>query len=252
MLFRYSIVAMLLLASQSLYATEIKGSPSELSNYLLDQRRIVTISGNAEIKAEADKAIVTLTIKTEDDKYSKALAKNRDIAKKIEQDLKQSGLKDSDIRLAKFSSTPDYGWFKDKPSSYAVNNDMKVTIHNNRQMQAVGKIVDGMKQVYLTRTEFEHSSKGQSEQDVLQKALRKIAQKKSLYERNLDMKLKAVRVMDQRTWAQSPAPQVPQKRGMVAMEAKMDSYSGPAAQGFGEMVYHASVSVEYVVNKAGR
>ena len=252
MLFRYSIVAMLLLVSQGLYATEIKGSPSELSNYLLDQRRIVTISGNAEIKAEADKAIVTLTIKTEDDEYSKALAKNRDIAKKIEQRLKQSGLKDADIKLSKFSSTPDYGWFKDKPSSYAVNNDMKITIRNSKQMQAVGKIVDSMKPVFLTRTGFEHSKEDQSEQEVLEKALRKITQKKSLYERNLGMKLKVVRVMDQRAWAQSTAPQVARKRGMVAMEAKMDSYSKPAAQGFGEMVYHASVSVEYVVNKAGR
>lgn len=248
MLFRYSVAAVLILASHSLWATELKGSPSELSRYLLDQRKIVTISGNAKIRAEADKAIATLTIKTEDDEYSKALAKNRDIAKKIEQRLRQSGLKDKDIKLAKFSSTPGYGWFKDKPSGYKVNNDMKVTVRNGRQMQAVAKIVDGMKPVFLTRTEFEHSKKMQSEQDVLAKALKKITQKKSLYERNLGMKLNVVRVMDQRAWAQSPAPQLARKRS-VAQEAKMDSYSEPAAQGFGELVYHAAVSVEYVAGK---
>ncbi|MBE9515780.1 MAG: SIMPL domain-containing protein [Proteobacteria bacterium] len=250
MLLKYGVVGVLLMAVQPLWATELKGSPSELSNYLLDQRKIVTIYGESEIKAEADKAIFTLTIKTEDDKYNEALTKNREMAKQVEKRLKSSGVRAADIKVARFSSTPGYGWFKDKPTSYEVNNDMKVTIRNNKQIQALAKIVDDMKKVFLTKTEFEHSQKEKSKLDVLDKALKQVTQKKSVYERNLGMRLQVVRVMDQRVRAVSPRPQRLAKRKRVASEAMMDSYpsSAPAPQGFGEMMYSASVSVEYVVS----
>lgn len=254
MLLKYSVIAVLFMAAQPLWATELKGSPSELSNYLLDQRKIVTIHGESQIKAEADKAIFTLTIKTEDDQYNKALAKNRELAKQVQKRLKASGVKAADIKVAKFSSTPGYGWFKDKPTSYEVNNDMKITIRNDKQIQALAKIVDEMKRVYLVKTGFEDSQKEKSKLDVLDKALKQVTQKKSVYERNLGMRLQVVRVMDQHVRAMSPRPQRLAKRSRVASDMAMESYpaSAPVPLGFGEMVYSASVSVEFIVSKGGR
>src|SRR5437016_3661199 len=67
---RIPIITSCLPAGCRLFAdTEIKGTPTELSNYLTGIPKNVVITGEAEVRVSADKAIVSLKVSTE----SKAL-----------------------------------------------------------------------------------------------------------------------------------------------------------------------------------
>lgn len=234
-------------------ATELSGNPDELSHYLLDQRKIVTLNGSATEEVEADTAIVAITVRTKESKLNDALQENEKARKAIKDNLQQAGIPGDRIKSSKFSSTPNYGWFKEKPSSYEISNEVKITISSEEQLRAVAKIVDAQKDVLMGATEFKDSQKEGNEQKALQKALGAIKSKQKLYEQSLGITLAPVRVIDQNVYAQG-APRIrPQARAyekmsdnataMVMSEAPMEQESAD----FGAIIYSANSAVEFVV-----
>ena len=59
-----TVVALLTLARASA-EPELKGSPAELTGYLAGLAKLVTVAGEAEIKVPADRATVSLRVRTE-------------------------------------------------------------------------------------------------------------------------------------------------------------------------------------------
>src|SRR5689334_6625266 len=107
--------------------TEIKGSPAELAQFLAGVPKMVTISGEGEIKKTADRAIITLKITTENKSLQEAMRLNQDIRAKIVDHLKTQNIPADRVQAAKFSSTPNFGWFSEKAKSYRIENSMKIT-----------------------------------------------------------------------------------------------------------------------------
>lgn len=248
-----TIILLLLMSSQAM-GTEIKGTPGELSEYLLVQRRIITLYGTAELKTEADKALVTLTIKTKEDHYKQALEANRTIRDKIRKKLIKAGINGKDIKFSRFSYTPGYGWFGDKPKSYEVKNDIKIAVLTEKQMQAVAGIVDTTKEAFLSNTKFEHTEKDKWKKKVLEKSLRDVTTKKAVYEKSLGLKLVPVRVVDQGIVELKQAPQRMSRarKAKVMFNSAAPSQIGEspdfsASGGFGETIYRANTAVEYIV-----
>lgn len=245
---------LLLTLSSSLYAaTELSGNPDELSHYLLDQRKLITLNGSATEEVEADTAIVAITVRTKEPKLNDALQENEKARKAIKDTLQQAGIAGDKIKSSKFSSTPNYGWFKEKPSSYEISNEVKITIGSEEQLRAVARIVDAQKDVLMGATEFRDSQKEANEQKALQKALASIKSKQKLYEQGLGITLAPVRVIDQGVYTQS-APRIrPQLRAyekmgdsapaMVMSEAPIEQESAD----FGAITYSANSAVEFVV-----
>ena len=162
-------------------APELKGSPDELSYYLLDQRKIITINGNASELIEADTAIMAITVRTKESKLNDALQQNEKVRQAIKENLQQAGVAADKIKASKFSSSPNYGWFGEKPSSYEISNEVKVTVNSEEQLRAIAKIVDGQKDVLLGGTEFKDSQKEGNEHKVLKKALSAVQEKQKIY-----------------------------------------------------------------------
>lgn len=247
-------LAIFSLGSPLVAATELSGNPDELSHYLLDQRKIVTINGNATEEVEADTAIVAITVRSKESRLNDALQENEKARKAIKENLQQAGIPGDKIKSSKFSSTPNFSWFKEKPSSYEISNEMKITIGNEEQLRAVAKIVDAQKDVLMGGTEFKDSQKENNEQKALQKAMSAVTSKRKLYEQSLGIALTPVRVIDQNVYAQN-APRIrPQLR---TMEKRMDGAAAmvmsaePLEQGesadFGAITYSANTAVEFVV-----
>ena len=124
-----SIVAVCLIvltaSSVALAEPEIKGTPTELSNYLIDVPKLVVLSGTSELKVQAESAIVMISVNTESGSLHTALKSNQDLRKQIIGILNKSGISPDKIVASRFSSTPQYGLFGKKPSSYISKKDFE-------------------------------------------------------------------------------------------------------------------------------
>lgn len=247
----YFTVVVLFFSQASMAAPELAGSPSELSSYLLDARKIIAISGAAETKVEANKAIVVLTIRNEARSLDAALQENEKLQQKVNQSLLEGGIGKDKVKAANFSSTPDYGWLKDKPKSYEISREVKVSINNAAQMRAVAKVVDRIDEVFMGTMSFEDGHKSANELLTLQKALDNILAKKALYEKSFAVSLALVKVVDQGVRPVYAAPRLRRtmKAGSFssAMQESNIEADSVASGPFAGITYHANAMAEFVL-----
>jgi uncharacterized protein YggE len=232
---------LLFLSTATIAEPSLKGTPQELQTLLLEQRKLVHISGYGEVKTNADRAVVSLMVKTNDSQLRTALEQNQRIREAIRKKLLAKGMSDSAIQFSRFSNTPNYGFFGDKPSSYDISNEVKITISRESSLNEIAGIVDSQDEVYFVGSNIEHSLQEQSKQQALAKALKNAMAKKDLYEVQLGLKLQAIKVSEQ---VAGPAPIV--LREKVRKQAYASSMGVTEAQHqFGEMTYRATVDVEF-------
>lgn len=249
------IMVLFLLPATAFSAPELKGSPQELQSYLLDERSVVVVTGSGEERVKADKAIVSLVVKTKDDKFRAALNKNSKIRNDVKNKMISGGIEKGKIEIAKYSSTPSYSWIGDKPSSYEISNEINVSIENEDQLVVIAEVVDTVNEVYFLKTDFKHSKKQESMTKALEKSLDEVNSKKQLYEKSLGVSLSPLRIMDQSIHEDIPAVYQVQRKSYASGSSpvsRMDvseSESGEGASGFGEVIYKARTQVEFVINR---
>ena len=112
-----SIVIQLTFVSNA-FATEIKGTPEELRQFLHPMPAIISLTANVERRVYADQAIVSIIVKTEEKTLSKAMQENTKLRDSLRNNLVTAGVSEKDIQNSKFSSSPQFGWFGDEPKSF--------------------------------------------------------------------------------------------------------------------------------------
>jgi len=238
---------------------EIKGSPSELKTYLSGLPGTVQILGEGEIKATADRAIISLRIDNENKSLAEAIKLNQTTRTKLAAFLKEQGIGVDRIQPAPFSSTQKTKVFSDKVKSHKVSTLIKITTHNEQEFQAVTKSVDQFDEVTYVQAEFEHSDKDTLKTRASEKACDDAERQKRAYEEKLAVKLVAKNIGGGRQAGALPAIK---RSGDSALG--FDWYLGsylsagvPAQQGanvdeetpFGELIFSARVLVEYSVER---
>jgi uncharacterized protein YggE len=222
----------------------IKGTPDELNSLLLERHQIINIHGNSEVEASADRAIISLVVKTSESRFRTALEKNRRIRDSLQEKLIQKGIPPENIQFSRFSNTPNYGFFGDNPSSFDVSNEVKITISKEESLSDIAAIVDAQDEVHFVGSSIEHSLEEQSKLEALEKAIENAMQKRDIYQRQLGMKLRALKVTEQHVGVM-PVQMLREKpmktlSSVVEMKPELQSH-------FGEVKYQATVDVEFVV-----
>ena len=198
-------LAILLSASISTGAfayTELKGDPNDLREFLHPRDKIVGIYAEAEKTAYSDKAIVTLIVTTEAKLLSDSLSKNSQIRTMINKQLTANGISADHIKSSKFSTSPQYGWFGKKPSSFRVVNRMAVSVTNESHLEIVASVSDSMQEVVIAGTEFEHTKKDEFATSVKEMAFAKAMKQKEFYEKSLGIKLKPIGISSEKQYQQ--------------------------------------------------
>jgi uncharacterized protein YggE len=243
-------------------ATELKGSPEELSGYLAGLPQIVSLTGEGEVKISADRAEITLKVTTENRSLHDALRVNQDIRGRLAAFLKENGFNADQIQGARFSSTPKFGMFSEKAKSHRVDNFVKITVRDEKEFQIVAGTVDRWPEVQFVGVEMQHSGKETIKSRAQAMALDKAAERRKLFEEKLGVKLVAKRFVD---FNVEPRP-VERNRQYYGLRYSTSSGdSGPGIQGgssptlaaaaretmdespFGELMFTARVTVEYAV-----
>lgn len=168
---------------------ELKGSPSELAQYLASVPRLVSILGEAEVKVPADRAVLTLRVTTENKSLKEALSANQQVRGKLAAYLQEQGLPADQVQAAKFASTPRHGTFSDKVKSYRIDNEVRVTTRGDKEFQAVASALDKWSDVTYAGVVFEHTDKEALRQKAVAQACDNASARKKTYEEKLGLKL---------------------------------------------------------------
>lgn len=252
------LIAFVLIAATTLSAEpELKGTPAELTSYLSGLSKLVSITGESEIKVPADRAAVTLKISTESKSLQESLRLNQEARGRVVAFLKESGFGTNQVQAARFSSTQKYGIFTEKAKSHRVDNFLKVTVRDEKEFQAVASAVDRWPEVHFLGIEFEHTNKEALKTRAQTQACDNAGERRKLFEEKLGVKLSAKRFSEA-----SVVPVQPDRKyydlgyasgpkfdkttsipGRAAGEGAMEDSGSP----FGELIFSARITVEYAV-----
>lgn len=172
------------------FATELKGTPDELRKFLHPEAHVVSLSSEVERRVYADQAIVSIIVKTEGRTLAKAMQANAKLRASLKASLMDASVNAEDIQNSKFSSSPQFGWFGDEPTSFEVVNRVAVKIDSEAVLQALAGITDQHKEMSIAETEFKHSTKDNVYREMKKEAMTKILESKAYYESSLQVSLK--------------------------------------------------------------
>ncbi len=249
----------LFLVSITVFAEpELKGTPAELAQHLIAIPRTVNLVGEGEIKVAADRAITSIRVVTESKSLQEASRLNQELRAKMLSTLAEKGVPAGRVQASKFSSTPKYGVFGEKPKSYRVENVVKITTHDEKEFQAVARLVDTTAEFRHESIEFERSDKDALKKQALEQAIDKATEKKRLYEEKLGVKLTPKNFEDVRAvgvTASGGRRMYAKLSESVAYDGKITGGLSESAEGnegslptsFDEVIFRAQVIVEYAV-----
>ncbi len=241
----FLIFSIFILCNAVFAEPEIKGTPNELSEYLKTLPETVVISTEATYEVQADSAVAIISVITENASLKKSLEQNQNLRNQIIAKLRNSGIGIQKITGTKFSSTPKHSILSKKPTSYIVENILKIVVSNDKEFQLVADIMDSNKEVYYRELKFEHTDREKHRLKVLDKAFDNIQEKKNLYEKRLGVTLTPKRFFDQKAPEYVLNEELRYKKSEYA--SKISSSTSGATPIFGELIYKASLNVEYIV-----
>jgi len=254
----YKLASLLCLTSiaiiQTAGATELTGSPQELENYLQSKTRAVTIRDVATETAYTDVAKITLIVTTDDRSLAASLEANAATRERIRLLLTDAGIDPENINSAKYSASPQYGWFGKKPASFEVVNTLEVKVDSEDHFQRVAEIADREDTIRFGSVEFEHSEEELYKHDVREKALEKVLADAAYFESKLGLTLSPVAFqfsdvgVDQQSGAMLEEVVVTAQRLGVRPSLSATPPAPPPT--FDEISYRISVQVTFEISPA--
>lgn len=243
---RKTAASIILLLSISVQAQpELSGVPSELEPFLNGIPKTVTFTAMAKELLSMNKAVIKLSVETESKQLSNALKENLRIRKIVRDKLESAGIDSSKIKESKFSSTPEYGFFDERPKSFKVENSLSIEITDEAQMIAVATVSDELEQVHYLGSSAELEDKPESSQELLEKAIMLVQNKAELFKSKLGVELKAVEFQEHLNALPADTDQNYRRQKVKSLY----SSSTNADTSFGQSTYYATVSVTYEVVK---
>ena len=250
-----TIIGVVLLAGFAASAEpEIKGTAPELAQFINGVPKAVMVTGDAEIRVPAHRAVLSLRVKTENKSLQEALRANLDLRGKLADYLKNLRIPAERIQASKFSSTPKFGIFSEKAKSYRVENVMRISVQDEKEFQNAASAVDKWAEVQFDGVEFEYADKELQKQSATAKACDNANDRKKIYEEKFNLKLTPSRFSEGEVEQRNAGPTnygLPRGGAYDSSVTPPPAPAGVAAEesvsSFGEMVYTARVTVEYSV-----
>jgi hypothetical protein len=254
------ITGIILLASFTSFAEpEIKGTATELAQFLNGVPKIIVVAGEAEVRVPAHRAVLSLKVVTENKSLQGALRANLELRNALADYLKGLGIPAERIQASKFSSTPKFGIFSEKAKSYRVENVMSVSVQDEKEFQGVAGAVDKWNDVQFIGVEFEYADKELQKQNAIAKACDNANDQKKIYEGKFGLKLTPVGFGQNEVMQRNVTPKnyygtrsygvTPVAEVAVSESIPEAATAGDSVLSFGEIIYTAKVAVEYTVQQ---
>jgi uncharacterized protein len=263
---RLAVLVWCCLAAVSVFAqAELKGTPAELALLLTNAPRSVLVTGESEVRVQADRAVLAVQINSTAKELGAALRANQQARSKFTKLLEAQGIGADQVKASKFSSTEKHAVFSDKVRSHRVSNLLKVTARNEKEFQVVADAIDNLSEAQYLGVEFERSDSEDLKNNAIAQAIGNANQRKLVFEEKLGLKLTVRGFWDP---AGAPPPGLGIQKNPTAGRAYgfdwylgnsglMGGYSDSGAivralqqreesgSSFGELTFRSRVTVEY-------
>lgn len=230
---------------------EMRGTPSELRQYLKPQPSQVVLQGHARSTAQSDLGHATVVVHTSGKDLASALRANALRREAFASALVQQGIDAKAIRAEKFSTSPQFGWFGKAPVSYEVTNRLTVTIADDRQLQAVAEAAGQSTETQFDGARFELSREAELHEAVRHQAFDDALARRRFYEERLGAVLRPVSF---RFYDGSAREVQGQLEEVIVTGARVPSARleapAQAVPTFDERVFEAFVDVTFEVDPA--
>ena len=250
-------LALMFTSPLSMADAEIRGNASEIRDLIYPIPQQTTLHGHAEETAYSDKAIISLTFKTEDEQLADAINENKQLRQEIITQLTSNGISPQEIHNAKFSNTPQKGWFGKRVTSHEVINKVDVGIFNDAHLTILAAVADEHDEIELTGTRFEHTEKEAFKLKVKERALEKINAEKAMYEKTLGVKLIPIGIgrislIDQPVRTRQMYMETEQAGSLSSLASAPLTDIMPVPISFDEVKYQANISVTFRIEEPGQ
>jgi len=140
--FRFSPIAALVLTS---LAPCSAAGPAQAQSATAAEPRLLSVSGEGEVKAKPDQAMLSAGVVTQGKTAADALAANSRAMNAVFATLKRLGIPDRSIQTSNFSVNPQYPEYNSKEPrrivSYQVSNTVSVTVD---ELDKLGPALDAL------------------------------------------------------------------------------------------------------------
>ncbi len=248
------------IALRTIAGPELSGTPDELTAHLRSLPGQITLSAEAELKVEADRADVILTLHNTDRSFRNALVQNQQMRSDIMAELEKCGLPTDRIHMSRFSTMPMQGYFTSKVKAYEIESRVTIQAISEKEIQAIAVLVDERDKVTLLSLTFSNSQKDTHTAQVLRQALAKVNRLKVIYEKELGITLVARAVGSQpseidmarrRSYAGKEVSGIssllPPAETTLVLHALAQREPEPDLSQFDQVVYTATVTVIFDV-----
>jgi len=249
-------VALSLFAVASAYSAEpeLKGTATELRQFLRTGNREVMLTGYSKQTVQADVGHVTVVVHAQAKDLTAAIAANMQRRETMTQALLSQGIDAKAIHAQKFSSSPQFGWFGKTPSSFEVNNKLTVDVSDERQLMIVTATGTNPPDLTIGEIKFEYSKQRELEEQARRAAFDDALAKKAFYEQRLGATLRPVSFQFSDLSARGVGGGQLEEIVVTGMRRNSlgasPSEADYAPPGFDEQKYEVSVTVTFAVEPA--
>jgi len=195
-----SILVLLLLVLTISTAVDIRNKIKE-GRYIgqeIESKNTITVSGQGEVYAKPDLAVIEFSVVTEKETVEEALNVNQERMNKIIKEFKDRGIKEEDLKTTTFNIYPRYEWHeasKWQPEGertlvgYEVRQSLQVKI---RSLEEIGEIIQqgteaGANQI--GNVQFTIEEKEELKKEAREEAIRQAKSKAQDISSQLDVNL---------------------------------------------------------------
>lgn len=170
---------------------KIEGSPSELTQYLNGIPSEISIRVLSEKSVKSDEAVVHFVVSSTEDSLKEAIEENRKVLSRVTSELIDLGVAREKVSSKAFSSLPSYSFYSSKPTSFTTKKTVSVKVSSEDEFLKVLAVLEDFEdKTRFLKLSFNFNDKEGIEKELLLKNLKKVAEKKAIYEQALGIKLK--------------------------------------------------------------
>lgn len=216
------------------------------------QQAFIMVTGEGEVQAAPDMAILDLTVLREAKTAREAMTDNNKAMTQVLAAMKDAGIEDRDLQTSGVNIQPTYTYPSDKNGlkapkiiGYSVTNGLTVRV---RDLNKVGDLLDKSIDLGINQSgglRFINDDPSKQLTDARKKAMENALEKAKVLTETAGAKLG--RVLEISEYSNSPRPIAMARTKMVAMSAEAAGDSVPVSAG--ENSYNVNVNVKFEITQ---
>ncbi len=231
---------------------EIKGTAPELAQFINGIPKTVAVAGEAEVRVPAHWAVLSLKVVTESKSLQEALRTNLELRGKVADYLKSLGIPGGGFKPRNFSFPPKSEFLGKRAKTFGLKTLFEFSGRKKKNFKNAAGAVDKWAEVQFDGVEFEYADKELQKQNAIAKACDNANDRKKIYEEKFSLKLVPLRFGQGEVRRGEAVPanyglSRGEAYGVTLVSASGSDVAEESVSSFGELIYTATVMVEYSV-----